>query len=552
MSKKNSFFVLLIILASVLYVFSDNNTEAVNNSEIISNYTELNENETNSENYTEENNEEYENFEDPFEGLNFTNVLYLTDSNYTQELKKTDMSYVLFFSPWCHFCQYFMPIYIETANYCKEQNMNITFGRIEANLNPNSSEEFNIVEFPTIYLIIKDKKFRYRGMRSQEGLLNFIKKKINNDIFDINKIEEIKEYINNKNNSLAILSTIKNKSSIIYKSFKELAYDSFDNDFLSCLSEECFQKYGEDIILFKNFDEKENSYKKDYGKLSEAKENSLDDFISIFGIEAGAFLGRNQIDFLVKYEEKKALIYVRNDTNEEDTKYDKIFKELGKELRFENTYAFVSDTGEREQTTLASAFSIIPSDLPCIFYYLQNNSDPNVVVKLYSLRSLNMEKTTKEDIKQFIKDIKNNKVRRDLYSEDPKESYMVNGLRYIVGRTFDKYITDEPKNVFLALIDKEVNKDEEILFLDICRNLTKKYEDVSFVYLNVNANEPRDLFLKNETFPIGFLYTNALKEKKIIKYVPDLSNINQNDIEMFINKNIKVESGKNENAQTDL
>ena len=382
--------------------------------------------------------------------------------------------------------------------------------------------------------------------------MNFIKKKINNDIYDVNKIEEIKEYINNKTNSLVLLSTIKNKSSIIYKSFRELAYNSFDNDFLSCLSEECFKKYGEDIILFKDFDEKENSYKKDYGKLSEAKEDSLDDFISIFGIEAGAFLGRHQIDFLVKYEEKKALIYVRNDTNEEDKKYDKIFKELGKELRFENIYAFVSDTGEKEQTTLASAFSIIPTDLPCIFYYATNNSDPNISVKIYSLRNINMEKTTKEDIKQFIKDIKNNKIRRDLYSEDPKESYMVDGLRYIVGRTFDKYITDETKNVFLALIDKEENKDEEILFLDICRNLTKKYEDVSFVYLNVNANEPRDLFLKNETFPIGFLYTNALKEKKIIKYVPDLSNINQNDMEMFINKNIKAEVAKNDNVQTDL
>ena len=28
-------------------------------------------------------------------------------------------------------------------------------------------------------------------------------------------------------------------------------------DFVSCLSDECIQKYGEDIILFKTFDEKE-------------------------------------------------------------------------------------------------------------------------------------------------------------------------------------------------------------------------------------------------------------------------------------------------------
>jgi len=447
------------------------------------------------------------------------------------------------------------------AEYCKEQNMNITFSRIDANLYPQASAEYNVSEYPTIYLLLKGKKFQYKGKRTQKLLLKFLKKKLNNDIFTINNLNEINEYINQS--SLVLLSTIKNKSSIIYKSFYYYAFNSFDYDFLSCTSEQCYKKYGEDIILFKSFDEKENCYSKDYGELSSANIDSVDDFMSIFGIETGSFLGPIQIDMLLKYEKKKALIYVRNPSIEKDTKYDILFKELGKELRFENIYVFVSDKGEQENTNIENAFSIAPEDIPCIIYYVQDNYNPNITLKIYSLRSLDMDKTSIKDIKQFINDVNSNKIRRDLYSQPVEKSVMVNGLRYVVGKTFDKYVTDEKRNVFLAIIGKEDRKDEEILFLDIMRNLTKTFEDISFCYLYIGANEPRDLFVRNEIFPIGFLYTNALDEKNIIKFMPkNSSNIYQEEIEMFLKENtknkrkikidIKVEENKNYNPQTDL
>ena len=534
--------------------------------ESLYNISGLNETENNSINSDISEENYYEEYVNPLETMNYSNVLYLTDLNYTEALNKTDISFVLFFSSWCYYCKKFMPVFIQTAEYCKKKNMNITFARVDANLYPQASAEYNVSEYPTIYLLLKGKKFQYKGKRSQKLLLKFLEKKINNDVFIIKDLNEIKKYINES--SIVLLSTIKNKDSLIYKSFYDYAFNSFENDFLSCTSEQCHKKYGEDIILFKNFDEKENSFKKDYGELSSVKMDSIDEFMSIFGIETGAFLGPRQIDMLLQYEKKSALIYVRNSSFEKDIKYDNLFKELGKELRFQNIYVFVSDNGEREGTNIESAFSIVPEDIPCIIYYFQDNKNPNITVKLYSLRSLDMDKITKEEIKQFIIDVKNNKIRRDLYSQPAEKSVMVNGLRYVVGKTFDKYVTDEKRNVFLAIIDKEDRKEEEILFLNIMRNLTKIFENISFCYLYIGLNEPRDLYVRNDVFPIGFLYTNAMEEKNIIKFVPkNLSYINREEIEIFLNENTKnykrdkkeennitaeFEKSNNHNEETDL
>ena len=113
-------------------------------------------------------------------------------------------------------------------------------------------------------------------------------------------------------------------------------------------------------------------------------------------METGCFLGRPEIDALFNYG-KNALIYVRltekdekkekdnNDNNDnipKKDKYDPLFKQLGKEFRFNNTYVFVSDMGETTGTNIGDAFSILPEELPGIFYYHQNTGDP-LIKNLY-------------------------------------------------------------------------------------------------------------------------------------------------------------------------
>ena len=536
MSKNINIFHLLLYIFCIIPLFKSEN-----------NKTEINE----------------ESIDDPLNKLflNYTNVIYLDDSNYTQELNKSELTYLLFYSSSCDFCKDTISKFINTANYLKEkQKLNILFARIEMDSSPKSSEDYEVVFYPTIILIIKGKRYHFEGKKTEERLLHFLDKKLNNDIFKINKLQELYDNINKT--TLVFLSTIKDNTSLIYKEYLEFAHEHNKYDYYSCLSEECLKKYGEDIILYKNFDEKENSYIKDYGKLSEAKNNSLIDFISTFGVECGGFLTLAQIIILGEYE-KNAIMYVRNQSNEEQTKYDILFKQLGKELRKNNIYTYVSDLGKKEKTNIKQAFSIVSEELPCIFYYTHDNSEPHITIKLYSLRNVDMNNISIDYIKKFIKDVDMGKIKRDLFSQPPSESKYVNGLKYVIGRTYDSDVKEEKKNVFLAVTKDEDNEIEEQKFLDILRNIKNKYKEVKFAYINVYKNEPRDFFAKNDDLPIAYLFTNAMGQKQIIKFVPkNFSEIHENEIIMFLDENlrkikkednIKIEIPKKEEVKiTDL
>jgi len=496
--------------------------------------------------------------EDPFKNYNFTNVLSYDDKNYTL-LEKNEINFILFYSQYCFHCHKFLPTFIEAANYCKEQKLKVVFSRIDANINNNASESFQIQSYPTVYLVLKGKRHKYEGYRTKDALINFMNKKISDEIFKINKLEEIDEY--QKKTPIVLLSTIKDKSSKIFKYFYDYAKNSYEYNFLSCLSEECLKKYGEDILLYKNFDEKVVSYAKSYGKLSDAKNTSIPYFISIFAMECGSMLTVESLEALIRYN-KTGFFYVRNSSDTENVKYDKLFKELGIELRKDNTYAFVCDTGEIYQSSIQDAFSIYEGDLPAVFYYQQNTPDPAAKNKLYSLRHLDMKKVSIDSLKKFILDIKKGKLKRDLYSMPVSDCKMINGIRRLVGKTFDQYVTEEKKNVFLGIVESDDYRDEDRIFLEILGNLTQKYKDLSFTYLNINTNEPRDLVIKEGEVPVGFLYTNAMKKKDIIRFEPkNFSEVYKEEVVSFLDKNLQKDKVKDkdigkekkkENVQTDL
>jgi len=488
--------------------------------------------------------------EDHFNAFNFTNVIHLDDSNYTEAIKKYDFLYLLFYSPWCGHCHHFLPIYIEVANYCKKKNLSTTFAKIDGTVSVNASMNFQIEEFPSVFFLKKGEKYKYNGMRTKEGLLYYMKRKINDDIFKINKLEEIKDFNPNMYNySLVLLSTIKDKSTTIYKSFESFAKQAIFIDFFSCLSEKCFQKYGEDIILLKNFDEKENRYFSNYGKLEDAKNDSVRHFASIYCVEMGAFLQQKHLDLTFEFK-KKSIFYIRNSSISEDIKYDTFFKKIAKELRLYDIYTFISSIdGNDLQKSLTNAFSIVPDELPSIFYYDVNTGDPISNIQLFSMRHVNMKKINIDTINKFIEDIKAGKIKRDLYSELPSESKVVDGMKYVIGRTYDQDVINEKKNVFLAMIEGNSNEDE-IKFMDIFGNLTQKYQNdeekkIKFNFMDINKNEPRDIDVNNYDFPRAYLFTNALDKKEMIRFIPkNMSEITILEFETFLSEKLNWNIGK--------
>ena len=461
--------------------------------------------------------------DDSFDKLFLPNILHLDDYNYTEVLKKYDEAYVLIYAAWCSHCHELIPIYNETANYFKENKINVTFFKIDGSQSENASADFGVMAFPRIYFVNKGKRYKFDYQRTKKGLIYFRERKLIEDANIIQKLDELKKIKNAFDTNLILLSTIKNKTSKIYKSFLDLAERALFIDFASCLSDECLQKYGEDIILFKPFDEKENSYKKDFGKIEEANYNSVTDFASIYGVETGVFAKQHDINLWLEFD-KKAIFYFRESDKEEYTKYDAFFKEMGFKLRQNNTYVFVvSPNGNEIQTRIYKDLLILPEELPCIVYYDPNSGDTVTKTKVFKINHADMKKVNEKYIMKFVKKIKKGKMRRDLYSEFPlKEPKYIRGMKYVIGRDFDKEITDVSDRNVLLYINQDFDNPFENQFNDVMGNITEKYKDsnlnIKFTILNYRLNEPRDIEITDWIFPKAYLYTNAMKEKKIIKF----------------------------------
>ena len=503
------FFALIITLSIIPSCISE--PEKENNTQIEGadeNNTEVS-NETDIESTPEE---------DPFKDYNFTNVIHLGDLNYSSEIKKYEKLFLVFYAPWCGHCHEFIPKFVETADYCKVHDPSVKFAKIDGSKSENASMYFEINGFPSIYFIYKGEKHSFIGPRTKEGLLYFMKRKMAGDIFTITKLEELKNIQNVFNTSLILMSTVINKNAMINKSFKKFAQEAIYADFVSCISDECEKKYGEDIILFKNFDEKENRYFSGYGRLEHAQNDSVRNFTSVYGVEVGEYATQHTINLAFEFE-KQTIYYIRNSSNAEDVKYDPLFKQLGKELRTENIYSFVcSPDGNEIQSVIYKAFSITPDELPGIFYYDPYSDDPVNKIKLYSIRHVDMKKVNIPFLKDFIKNIKAGKIKRDLYSELPSDKKYVNGMKYVIGKTFDEDVIDAKNNVVLGMIEG-YGSDVETQLLEILGNLTLKYQNdpeknLKFNIMNINNNEPRDIDANAYDFPRTYLYTNAMEKKR--------------------------------------
>lgn len=214
MSKNFSLYTIIIIISSLILIFCSE--EGKKN-------TQMPKNE--SKNNTESSkNQDYSNKKvDLFKDFDMSNILHIDNLNFTTEMPKHDYVFILFYAPWCEQCKTFIPIYIESAKYCKENNISVAFTKIDATESNEVVRSFRIREFPSIFFVNKGNKFLYNGVKTKEAFISLIKRKMNNNIINIKKLDELNSIQNMYNTSIILLSTLKNTSSQIYKDFQTYA-----------------------------------------------------------------------------------------------------------------------------------------------------------------------------------------------------------------------------------------------------------------------------------------------------------------------------------------
>ena len=449
-------------------------------------------------------------------------ILILKDETYENSIKENENLFVLAYAPWCHYCKDFKPTYLELNKKVKELNLNYKISVIDATVNTKFSHEYNIQSYPSMIFFVKkgEDVFVYNSQRNVESILRFMHKKVFRSYEIFNNVNEVEKFYND--NQMLLISSFPNDSKE-NKIFIDLSKENNDLYFGICNSEECINKYNKDFILFTNYDEPIVKLKEiNFLKSKEISIDLLKKFLSSFSFKVGDMFNDKYIDFIFD-NNISSIFYVRNSSNETQTSNDKLIIELGKMLR--QKYAFFTLDYEGENTNFFKKtnefFSISKHDLPLIIYLRIITEEDTPIYKLEKFKEL-----TKYLIMKFVNDCNDGKILNALESEDiPEEKYeSETGLRLIYGKTFDKEVIENNKNVLLFGLIPEDEKSEKIG--DIADNISsvyKNHSDIDFVIINIAKNKIR--YVSEEDLnkpPLIFLYLRDKKDKPI-KYLGEIN-----------------------------
>ena len=124
--------------------------------------------------------------------LNNGNVFNVVGKTFEKEVIKNDKDVMLlFYAPWCTHCKELSPKYEEVAKKLKNNNPKLLIARIDGS--QNDVDNISISGFPTIMFFPGNRKdkppIEYKGRRTAEDIISFIKEHSNTKIIDINENE---------------------------------------------------------------------------------------------------------------------------------------------------------------------------------------------------------------------------------------------------------------------------------------------------------------------------------------------------------------------------
>jgi hypothetical protein len=257
---------------------------------------------------------------------------------------------------------------------------------------------------------------------------------------------------------------------------------------------------------------------------------------------------------LSKNYKRKMIIYFRDSQNENQTEYDKVIKEAGLEIRKKIGYTFVADiTGSDFFKKVAESFVIAKHELPTLLYVDKINLKDLKKSKTYRITNVNLANLNKEYVFKFVRDVQKNRIYKDLKTQFPPDpSLNANSnspYKIILGRTYDKEIVYNKKNVIITFVDRKNKCDLCNKYLDIVKQYREQLEDktkIDFAIIDGANNEARNIQFDENDLPFIYFYTNGEKNKAKYKFKPEENSedISLEKLELFIKETLKANDAK--------
>ncbi|KAH8333090.1 hypothetical protein KR074_005258 [Drosophila pseudoananassae] len=125
-----------------------------------------------------------------------SNVTQIGEANLSSILHSNEVVFVNFYADWCYFSVLLAPIFEQAAAHLKLEFPDagkVLLGRVNCARETELADLYHIQKFPTLRLFYKGQATRreYRGQRSLEALVNYVKSHFQSEIVEFQEPEDL-------------------------------------------------------------------------------------------------------------------------------------------------------------------------------------------------------------------------------------------------------------------------------------------------------------------------------------------------------------------------
>ena len=123
-------------------------------------------------------------------------VLSLTKDTFDDAVKDNKYLLVKFVAPWCGHCKALTPAYAAAAQQLAESGSEVKLASVDATIEKELGQRFEVKGYPTLKFFSEGVTIEYTGGRSQEEIVNWLKKKTGppaEELTTVDDLDKLKE-----------------------------------------------------------------------------------------------------------------------------------------------------------------------------------------------------------------------------------------------------------------------------------------------------------------------------------------------------------------------
>ena len=469
-------------------------------------------------------------------------VLTLTTSDFDQAISSSKYVLVEFYAPWCGHCKRLAPEYEEAALALEEKGSKVRLAKVDATVETELAEKYDIGSFPTIILFEDGKASPYTGGRTAPMIFGWIKRKTENPSGYLDSATNIDKFV--EKNDLLILF-YGDELETAFRMYKTIAAKHMDLPFFHTTAADIYQKYNPSreakISIIRSFDPAIVNF---------------DDVYTEANIEA--FILNNQHPKVLPYNNNKHAKLIFGDRNPV------IFLITGRGDSSARALKAVQSAADKLYNKIFVSTCNIDDEL-CqkVAKYLGLNKEDIPTLALIrppkgqhpGLKFILEKKISEENILGLFEDYTNEKLVTLPKSEEVPTSNS-DHLKVIVGRTFNDIALDNYKDVLVFFTDFECADCKEILaVIQGLAKLVVPIQDLLVGKFDLTSNEvrgvnfttgPQILFYPRNQKNDPIVYTGEKNIKAIYQFLTerltvehDLSKINVDAVLQDIEREVE-------------